>query len=60
MAVHHQQGVEMAYLVRYRTYDEEVPVLADRIAQTQANQRGMLLGSASTWWSCPRCRPTRR
>ncbi|WP_338695901.1 DUF305 domain-containing protein [Streptomyces sp. Q6] len=49
MAVHHQQAVEMAYLVRDRTKDEEVRRLAYDIAQTQANQRGMLLGWLDLW-----------
>lgn len=49
MAVHHQQAVEMAYIVRDRTTDEEVRRLAYDIAQTQANQRGMLLGWLDLW-----------
>ncbi|MFJ8729800.1 DUF305 domain-containing protein [Streptomyces bauhiniae] len=49
MAVHHQQAVEMSYLVRDRTGDEEVRRLAYDIAQTQANQRGMLLGWLDLW-----------
>ncbi|MFD4510288.1 DUF305 domain-containing protein [Streptomyces sp. NPDC058457] len=49
MAVHHQQAVEMAYLVRDRTTDAEVRGLAYDIAQTQANQRGMLLGRLDLW-----------
>ncbi|GAA5050917.1 DUF305 domain-containing protein [Streptomyces similanensis] len=49
MAVHHQQAVEMAYLVRDRTRDAEVRRLAYDIAQTQANQRGMLLGWLDLW-----------
>ncbi|MEU0739186.1 DUF305 domain-containing protein [Streptomyces sp. NPDC006134] len=49
MAVHHQQAVEMSYLVRDRTEDEEVRRLAYDIAQTQANQRGMLLGWLDLW-----------
>ncbi|MET8945047.1 DUF305 domain-containing protein [Streptomyces sp. NPDC004542] len=49
MAVHHQQAVEMSYLVRDRTKDEEVRRLAYDIAQTQANQRGMLLGWLDLW-----------
>ncbi|MFF5251460.1 DUF305 domain-containing protein [Streptomyces leeuwenhoekii] len=49
MAVHHQQAVEMSYLVRDRTRDEEVRRLAYDIAQTQANQRGMLLGWLDLW-----------
>ncbi|WP_217549822.1 DUF305 domain-containing protein [Streptomyces sp. GbtcB6] len=49
MAVHHQQAVEMAYIVRDRTPDEDVRRLAYDIAQTQANQRGMLLGWLDLW-----------
>ncbi|MFE0253342.1 DUF305 domain-containing protein [Streptomyces sp. NPDC059010] len=49
MAVHHQQAVEMSYVVRDRTKDEEVRRLAYDIAQTQANQRGMLLGWLDLW-----------
>jgi uncharacterized protein (DUF305 family) len=49
MAVHHQQAVEMSYIVRDRTDDQEVRRLAYDIAQTQANQRGMLLGWLDLW-----------
>jgi uncharacterized protein (DUF305 family) len=49
MAVHHQQAVEMSYIVRDRTDDEEIRRLAYDIAQTQANQRGMLLGWLDLW-----------
>ena len=49
MAVHHQQAVEMSYIVRDRTKNEEVRRLAYNIAQTQANQRGMLLGWLDLW-----------
>ncbi|MFD5079357.1 DUF305 domain-containing protein [Streptomyces sp. NPDC058371] len=49
MSVHHQQAVEMSYIVRDRTKDEEVRRLAYDIAQTQANQRGMLLGWLDLW-----------
>lgn len=49
MSVHHQQAVEMAYVVRDRTDDEDVRRLAYDIAQTQANQRGMLLGWLDLW-----------
>ncbi|MEU9401886.1 DUF305 domain-containing protein [Streptomyces sp. NPDC048242] len=49
MAVHHQQAVEMSYIVRDRTKDTEVRRLAYDIAQTQANQRGMLLGWLDLW-----------
>ncbi|MGW1749939.1 DUF305 domain-containing protein [Streptomyces sp. NPDC002092] len=49
MAVHHQQAVEMSYIVRDRTQNAEVRRLAYDIAQTQANQRGMLLGWLDLW-----------
>ncbi|WP_030557877.1 DUF305 domain-containing protein, partial [Streptomyces exfoliatus] len=49
MSVHHQQAVEMAFLVRDRTKDEDVRRLAYDIANTQANQRGMLLGWLDLW-----------
>ncbi|GHD98071.1 DUF305 domain-containing protein [Streptomyces alanosinicus] len=49
MAVHHQQAVEMSYIVRDRTKNDEVRRLAYDIAQTQANQRGMLLGWLDLW-----------
>ncbi|MDF6021504.1 DUF305 domain-containing protein [Streptomyces sp. JH34] len=49
MAVHHQQAVEMAFVVRDVTDDEDVRRLAYDIAHTQANQRGMLLGWLDLW-----------
>ncbi|MFJ9826458.1 DUF305 domain-containing protein [Streptomyces sp. NPDC101160] len=49
MAVHHQQAVEMSFIVRDRTKDEEVRRLAYDIANTQANQRGMMLGWLDMW-----------
>lgn len=49
MAVHHQQAVEMSYIVRDRTDDKDVRLLAYDVAQTQANQRGMLLGWLDLW-----------
>ncbi|MCX5601220.1 DUF305 domain-containing protein [Streptomyces phaeochromogenes] len=49
MAVHHQQAVEMSYIVRDQTDDEDARRLAYDIAQTQANQRGMLFGWLDLW-----------
>ncbi|MER7465184.1 DUF305 domain-containing protein [Streptomyces sp. NPDC097981] len=49
MAVHHQQAVEMSFIVRDHTKDEPVRGLAYDIANTQANQRGMLLGWLDLW-----------
>ncbi|MDP1125163.1 DUF305 domain-containing protein, partial [Klebsiella pneumoniae] len=39
----------MSYIVRDRTDDVEIRRLAYDIAQTQANQRGMLLGWLDLW-----------
>ncbi|MFC9201249.1 DUF305 domain-containing protein [[Kitasatospora] papulosa] len=49
MSVHHQQAVEMAFLVRDRTDDEDVRRLAYDIINTQANQRGIMLGWLESW-----------
>lgn len=49
MSVHHQQAVEMSFIVRDSTDDEEVRRLAYDIANTQANQRGMMLGWLDMW-----------
>lgn len=49
MSVHHQQAVEMSFIVRDRTTDESVRRLAYDIANTQANQRGMMLGWLDVW-----------
>ncbi|GHH34194.1 DUF305 domain-containing protein [Streptomyces candidus] len=49
MAAHHQQAVEMSFVVRDRTDDPDVRRLAYDIANTQANQRGMLLGWLDLW-----------
>ncbi|MFP3990916.1 DUF305 domain-containing protein [Streptomyces sp. E11-3] len=49
MAVHHQQAVEMSFVIRDRTDDPGIRRLAYDIANTQANQRGMLLGWLDLW-----------
>ncbi|MFE9821943.1 DUF305 domain-containing protein [Streptomyces sp. NPDC005791] len=49
MSVHHQQAVEMSFIVRDRTDDEDVRRLAYDIINTQANQRGMMLGWLESW-----------
>jgi uncharacterized protein (DUF305 family) len=49
MSVHHQQAVEMSFIVRDRTENEEVRRLAYDIINTQANQRGMMLGWLEVW-----------
>ncbi|MFF2010523.1 DUF305 domain-containing protein [Streptomyces sp. NPDC058195] len=49
MSVHHQQAVEMSFIVRDRTSDVAVRRLAYDIINTQANQRGMMLGWLELW-----------
>ncbi|MGW6569876.1 DUF305 domain-containing protein [Streptomyces sp. NPDC054975] len=49
MSVHHQQAVEMSFIVRDRTEDADIRRLAYDIANTQANQRGMMLGWLDLW-----------
>ncbi|GAB2886744.1 DUF305 domain-containing protein [Streptomyces mayteni] len=49
MSVHHQQAVEMSFVIRDRTDDEDVRRLAYDIINTQANQRGMMLGWLEVW-----------
>ncbi|WP_210480132.1 DUF305 domain-containing protein [Naasia sp. SYSU D00948] len=49
MQTHHDQGVEMAMIVRDRTDDEAVRLLAYDIATTQAHQSGQLYGWLTQW-----------
>lgn len=49
MAVHHQQAVELSFIVRDRTDNEEVRTLAYDVINTQATQRGMMLGWLESW-----------
>ncbi|MET7905188.1 DUF305 domain-containing protein [Streptomyces sp. NPDC005336] len=49
MSVHHQQAVEMSFIVRDRTGNEEVRRLAYDIINTQSTQRGMMLGWLDLW-----------
>ncbi|MER7048314.1 DUF305 domain-containing protein [Streptomyces jumonjinensis] len=49
MSVHHQQAVEMSFIVRDRTENAEIRRLAYDIANTQANQRGMMMGWLDLW-----------
>ncbi|MFD0634765.1 DUF305 domain-containing protein [Catenulispora yoronensis] len=49
MAIHHQQAVDMAFTIRDATDDEQVRRLAFDIINTQANQRGMMLGWLAAW-----------
>ncbi|MED7827741.1 DUF305 domain-containing protein [Streptomyces chiangmaiensis] len=49
MAIHHQQAVELSFIVRDHTSSEDVRRLAYDVINTQANQRGMLLGWLDAW-----------
>lgn len=49
MQVHHDQGVELAFLIRDRTDDPDLRLLAYDIATTQSNQSGQMLGWLSSW-----------
>jgi uncharacterized protein (DUF305 family) len=49
MATHHQQAIDMSFIVRDRTQDPAVRNLAFDIINTQANQRGMLMGWLDQW-----------
>lgn len=49
MAVHHQQAVDLSFIVRDRTANVPVRNLAFDIINTQANQRGMMTGWLDQW-----------
>ncbi|MFE4515868.1 DUF305 domain-containing protein [Kitasatospora sp. NPDC056783] len=49
MATHHQQAVDLSFVVRDRTSDEPTRTLAFDIINTQANQRGMMMGWLDQW-----------
>ncbi|MFE9421668.1 DUF305 domain-containing protein [Kitasatospora sp. NPDC006697] len=49
MATHHQQAIDLSFIVRDRTTDEEVRNLAFDVINTQANQRGMMMGWLDQW-----------
>lgn len=53
MRVHHQQAVEMADLVRDRTADEDLKVVAQDISHTQTAQIGQMRGWLDVWELAP-------
>ena len=53
MSVHHQQAIEMSFLIRERTDNPAVRDFAFDIINTQANQRGMMLGWLDLWQQPP-------
>lgn len=53
MSVHHAQAVEMAFIVRDRTDDPDVRVMAYDIINTQRAQIGMFSGWLQQWGLSP-------
>ncbi|MFE0460829.1 DUF305 domain-containing protein [Kitasatospora sp. NPDC058965] len=49
MATHHQQAIDLSFIVRDRTDNAEVRNLAFDVINTQANQRGMMMGWLDQW-----------
>ena len=49
MATHHAQAVEMAFIIRDKSKDEEIRTLAYDIVVTQSTQRGVLMGWLQEW-----------
>lgn len=49
MQVHHNQGVEVAMIVRDRTDDPDIRLMAYDVAMTQAQQSGQLYGWLNQW-----------
>ncbi|MEF9908201.1 DUF305 domain-containing protein [Streptomyces sp. P9-A2] len=49
MSVHRRQAVEMSFIVRDPTGDQEVRTLAHDIIDTRATQRGMMPGRLEGW-----------
>lgn len=49
MSIHHQQAIDMSFLIRERTDSQEIRNFAYDIINTQAAQRGMMLGWLDLW-----------
>lgn len=49
MATHHAQAVDMSFLVRDASTDEELRTLASDIIVTQSTQRGIFMGWLQEW-----------
>lgn len=49
MATHHDQAIQMAFMVRNATVDPRLRSLADDIIVTQAAQRGMFMAWLQIW-----------
>lgn len=53
MGDHHQQAVEMSFIIRDRSDDSAVRLLAFDIINTQATQRGIMMGWLEQWGLTP-------
>jgi uncharacterized protein (DUF305 family) len=49
MATHHAQAVEMSFVIRDKSSDEELRTLAYDIIVTQSTQRGIFMGWLQEW-----------
>ena len=49
MATHHAQAVDMSFVVRDTSMDEELSTLASDIIVTQSTQRGIFMGWLQQW-----------
>ncbi len=49
MGDHHQQAVDMAFIIRDKSTDSMIRVLAFDIINTQATQRGIMMGWLEQW-----------
>lgn len=49
MGDHHQQAVDMAFIIRDKSADQPIRTLAFDIINTQATQRGMMMGWLEQW-----------
>jgi uncharacterized protein (DUF305 family) len=49
MATHHTQAVEMSFVIRDKSSDEELRTLAYDIIVTQSTQRGIFMGWVQEW-----------
>src|SRR5829696_227870 len=49
MATHHAQAVEMAFVIRDKSSDQELRALAYDIIVTQSAQRGVFMGWLQAW-----------
>ena len=49
MATHHAQAVEMSFVIRDKSSDEELRTLAYDITVTQSTQRGVFMGWLQAW-----------